>query len=471
MSRRNYKSKNQKSGNAVPALLDIIGTLILVFVIAICVPLTVPRLFGYEIFNVISGSMEPEIPVGSAVYIKAIDPVNIEAGDIIAYTDGDSTVTHRVIENRKFAGKLVTKGDANPSNDFEPVEYDDVQGRVERYIPYIGSLMSVLSDTVGKLYMLCLACCGVMFNMLASRIRRFSQEKKETESTVEKAPPVIERSSKYKKTRKVIITIALIVFIASAGGTVYINMQYKEGEDFYDDAASKFTTPSRYGKVQLPQIADDLTPAERPKVPGSDECAPIEVDFEALQEINPDIIAWLYCPGTVINYPILHGEDNDEYLHRRFDRRELVAGSIFIDAANSTDFSDPHTIFYGHNMTDKSMFATLEYWQYQEYFDKHPVMWLLTPDQDYKVLLFSAYNTSAYSDEYVVFENNGYEFDRFLTNVQENSKVQSNVELYTGSNYVLFSTCAYVFKNARAVVYGMLQPLSSAGGVAMDFEA
>jgi len=78
-----------KGGNLVPALCSLAGTLILLSVIASCLPVTVPRLMGYEIYNVVSGSMEPEIPIGSILYVEKIPPEEIREDDVIAFWSND----------------------------------------------------------------------------------------------------------------------------------------------------------------------------------------------------------------------------------------------------------------------------------------------------------------------------------------------------------------------------------------------
>ena len=103
----------RKGGGLIPALCSVIGTLILVAAILTVLPVTVPRFLGYEIYNVISGSTEPEIPVGSVVYVKETEPAEIEEGDVIAFTSMGTVVTHRVKQNRVVEGEFVTKGDAN----------------------------------------------------------------------------------------------------------------------------------------------------------------------------------------------------------------------------------------------------------------------------------------------------------------------------------------------------------------------
>ena len=166
------KSKSgYKGGIFFSVLCNILGTLILLSVILICLPVTVPRLMGYEIFNVVSGSMEPKIPTGSAVYVKAVEARDVQEGDIIAFWSGESVITHRVVENQIVEGEFTTKGDANEKEDINPVPYDALVGKVMLHFPILGDLMAVLTGTVGKIYMFCFAVCGIMFHILARRIR------------------------------------------------------------------------------------------------------------------------------------------------------------------------------------------------------------------------------------------------------------------------------------------------------------
>ena len=116
-------------------------------------------------------------------------------------------------------------------------------------------------------------------------------------------------------------------------------------------------------------------------------------------------------------------------------------------------------------MKNGSMFATLDHWAEQEYYEGHPVMWLLTPEQDYKIVLFSGYTTSASSDTYAIFDGPCQELDAYLIKCRSQSDFSAEVELEGDSRYVLLSTCAYVFDNARFVLHGKLVPVDSAGGV------
>lgn len=169
-------SSPKKRRGTGPALCSLLGTLILIGVIAAFLPLTLPKLLGYQVYEVVSGSMEPEIPVGSAIFVKEKEPKDIEEGDIIAFVRRDSVVTHRVEKNQYVEGTFITKGDANSREDAVPVNYESLIGRVEWHLPVIGIVMSLLASTVGKLYAGILAACGLMFYMLAGSMKKRQKE-------------------------------------------------------------------------------------------------------------------------------------------------------------------------------------------------------------------------------------------------------------------------------------------------------
>ena len=163
--------KNEKGGKFLPAFCSFLGTLIIILVICIALMFAVPGLFGYEIYTVVSGSMEPALPTGSAVFVKYTAPETIELGEIVAYMDGSEPVTHRVIENHMVERELVTKGDANEIADFEPVPYGSVIGNVRYSVPLLGFYLTALTSVAGKAYLICFAACGLLLNLIASVLR------------------------------------------------------------------------------------------------------------------------------------------------------------------------------------------------------------------------------------------------------------------------------------------------------------
>lgn len=156
----------------LPGLCNLLGTLILLSVIVVCLPLALPRFAGYEVYEVVSGSMEPEIPVGSVVYVKYASPEDIGEEEVIAFWGGSSAIVHRVMQNKTAEREFITKGDANAAEDLQAVPYSSLIGRVEYHFPIVGRLMSLYATSVGKIYLFLIAACGVMLNMLAGFMRR-----------------------------------------------------------------------------------------------------------------------------------------------------------------------------------------------------------------------------------------------------------------------------------------------------------
>ena len=167
------RRQNRKKGGRIilPALCSIVGTLIILMVIVLLLPTTIARFMGYEVYNVVSESMEPALPMGSMVFVRQTDWHDIEIGDVIAFYSGGAVVTHRVTSNVTYKGEFLTKGDANEEEDISGVPYDQVIGRVEKHVPYLGELTAMMATSLGKLYLLTLLLCGVLFNVLAGRLR------------------------------------------------------------------------------------------------------------------------------------------------------------------------------------------------------------------------------------------------------------------------------------------------------------
>ena len=166
----------QRKGSFIPAFCNALGIVMLAIVIVTAIPATVPKLFGYQIYAVTSGSMQPAIPTGSLIYVKPVSPEDIAVQDVIAFQSEGSVITHRVMQNRQVEGEFITKGDANQQEDISAVAYADVIGRVSLHIPVLGNVMVMYTSTIGKAYVLCFAACGVMLNMLASRLREHNAQ-------------------------------------------------------------------------------------------------------------------------------------------------------------------------------------------------------------------------------------------------------------------------------------------------------
>ena len=272
------------------------------------------------------------------------------------------------------------------------------------------------------------------------------------------------RRGKWGWLRTVLMILLALVFVGSGAKLLITQMQYRASDKLYSSAASRFTvavTPAPASSSSGGQAhAQSGGNGSGDAAEASDvECAPISVDFEALREVNPEVIGWIYCEGTQINYPVVQASDNDAYLHRSFDGTYNPSGSIFAEAENRPGFADANTILYGHHMRNGSMFAGLEAWADPAYAAAHPVLWILTPECDYKVYLFAGYITDARSSVYSVYPEYGVDVAEYVQAAREASDFPAP-DVPEAEKYVLLSTCAYTFDYARYVVHGAMVPLS-----------
>ena len=434
MQQSNQTTKKEPgAGKAkvLPALCNILGVLLLVAVVGLCAPLTVPILQGYQTVGITSNSMAPAIPADSVIYVEDVDPSTVVVGDVIAYRQEGSVVAHRVTLNSSATQEFFTKADASKEEDLNPVPYGDVIGRVDGHVPFLAPFVPIYASLAGKVYLLLTAACGVMLNVLASRMREaYASARVETDEAAAR------RRKRGRRIRLVAMVLLAIVFLSSAGVIAFTMWQYSEAQKIYDDAADRYTGHTAKG-----------------------EEAPISVDFDKLQKENPDIVGWIYCEGTVINYPVLQGRDNDEYLHTDYKGEYNFDGSIFVDADNSPGFVDSNTIIYGHHMNSGAMFAGLVQWESQEFYEDHPVIWLLTPKGNYKIVLFSGHHVSSDSSMYEIIKKPGKKMNELLSQAIEMSNFSTDVKLDPYAQYVMLSTCAYLFDGDRYVLHGILTPV------------
>ena len=160
--------------------LSAVATVLLLAVMAVALPFSVPKLFGYQIYNVLTQSMEPAMPVGSAIYVKRCDPQALRQGEIITYRLSEATglvETHRVVENDTQAKQLITKGDANALPDVDPLSYERVVGKVVVCIPVLGTVSEMLHSGPGVTACVAIFALAIILWTLADKIKKRERSK------------------------------------------------------------------------------------------------------------------------------------------------------------------------------------------------------------------------------------------------------------------------------------------------------
>ena len=237
--------------------------------------------------------------------------------------------------------------------------------------------------------------------------------------------------------RKIIRFILIIVSIGMMAFSGYkllnIYIEYGTADKLYNDYADEFVHDHNNEKEKVP----------------------IHVDFDSLLNENKDIVAWIYSENTPINYPIVQSTDNSYYLYRMLDGSDNKAGSIFMDYRNSSNVTDFNTIIYGHNMKNDTMFGTLLKYKNQEYFETHPVIYLITPMQTYEVEIIFGYVTDVSSKIYDISQTTE-EKKTILEEITQKSNFAVKPLFQEDDRLLTLSTCSYETDTSRYVLVGKI---------------
>ncbi len=215
---------------------------------------------------------------------------------------------------------------------------------------------------------------------------------------------------------------------------------------------------------QQEQILEEFTQDVIPEaeVLEEPERAELPIDFEGLWEINPEIYAWIEVPDTKINYPILQheGEDQGYYLTRDLYGKSNQAGSIYTEDYNNKDFQDYHTVLYGHNMKNGSMFHNVRYFADREFFEEHRELYVYMPEKILKYEIIACYE---YDDRHLLgmfdyddMEAYGEYLEEIMNPRSMYAMIRQGWELDTDDKLLTLSTCIANKPNNRRLMQAVL---------------
>ncbi len=148
-------------------ICNLLMTIIIVLLFVLAGILVGPKLFGCNTYAVISGSMEPEIPVGSIVCSQKVEFADLKENDIISYqVSSDTIVTHRIVSIDNEKKQVITKGDANNVNDANPVPSSNIIGKVVFSLPLIGYISIYMQSMLGIVIICAIVFILILLNYL-----------------------------------------------------------------------------------------------------------------------------------------------------------------------------------------------------------------------------------------------------------------------------------------------------------------
>lgn len=255
------------------------------------------------------------------------------------------------------------------------------------------------------------------------------------------------RKNSSSRTGLIIAIIAIVIVIAGAGIGFYVYSSNQEKKAAAAEKAKKADpeeTQESYERLKEQVAVDADDPMFR------------KIDFVAAQAMNPDVYAWIWIPGTNIDYPILQSETEDDayYLNHTIEKKEGLPGTIYTEKYNSKDFMNPVTVVYGHNMKNGSMFADLHKYEDRSFFDSNPYVYIYLPDHAMRYRIFAA---TPFDDRYLLGSYNfssQNDFEEYLDELRGsiNGNVNIDVPVSQDTGILTLSTCIADSPNERLLV-------------------
>ena len=243
-----------------------------------------------------------------------------------------------------------------------------------------------------------------------------------------------------KKKTGITILLLLLVFFAAAGAMSF----------FRTDSGQSSVLPSKQSSVPSSQSRYTVSQEEKTY---------LKARFADLWTVNPETVAYIYAPGTMLDEPVVQTGDNETYLNKTFDGGyEPYMGTVFMDEDNSKDFDDSLTWLFGHargsTVADHRMFNDVNFYDSQSYFDEHPYLVAETPSRKYyyeaAFMIIVPETTALYQTSF----DSLADFKNQLAQVAQEAHTK-NAELLIDENdkYLVLSTCREEDETIRSNLY------------------
>lgn len=206
-------------------------------------------------------------------------------------------------------------------------------------------------------------------------------------------------------------------------------------------------------KIYANSFADEELLKFRPTDDGEDNPT-----LKDLKKLNPDVKAWIQVPKTNIDYPVVQGQDDMEYINKNVYGEFELSGAIFLSCLNKDDFSDPYNLVYGHNMKNGGMFADVADFTNKEYFETHQKGKLYLTDATRKIRFFACMKVTAADAK--IYHPDGYRKENLkdlLDYIQANAVQYRDVNVTDENSLIALSTCSEAETNGRVVMIGKLE--------------
>ena len=287
-----------------------------------------------------------------------------------------------------------------------------------------------------------------------------------------------------KGIRLLLLLLFGTVFMYSLLKVTGILSEYKKGEDIYENVRSVYGSEKRVQEEEPPrEVREAGTAAEEAPGGNTDAEAPVKdysayehpkkldflhtnfdyllvpryvFDFEALKELNPEVLGWIMIEGTYVDYPVVQGADNVFYLRHAIGGEENNAGSVFADYRHETPFFEKNTILYAHNQRNLRMFHQLLSYEELSYLNAHPYVDIYLPDGSMQIYRIYSCHLEAGTASYAVRFQDTQVFSEFIAYTKETSLYDAGVPVFPEDRILTLVTCTDEADENRVVLHAVL---------------
>lgn len=271
---------------------------------------------------------------------------------------------------------------------------------------------------------------------------------------------------------KIWLYAGILLAVCAVIGAVCIAVRYKnriDAENSYRELAENVNAvPETEDQTPAEDVTEDAPQGLSPEgllqasgetdvsdneeeIPEAVTSAPLKgLDWDELHATNPDIYAWIYVPGTSIDYPVLqHPSNNDYYLNHNLDGSYGFPGVIYTENYNSKDFTDPNTVVYGHNMDNTTMFSTLHNFRDPDMVSEPHYIYIYT--EDGRTLVYEIYAAYIYPSIHLLLNfdvKNDYIYEQYLRNISnmdltssDLANIRHDIDVTVSDRIITLSTC------------------------------
>lgn len=247
----------------------------------------------------------------------------------------------------------------------------------------------------------------------------------------------MKKRNKWSASYLLLLGLGIALFVVSLSMLIPTLLDYKKANDTYDELKDKYVT------VKQETLSQDEVQEIEGVVSDSWWYEDVDIQLEGLQRENSDIVGWiLFENNDIISYPVLYSGDNEKYIRSDIYGNSTTAGCIFMEGACVPDFNDCHTIIYGHNMKNSSMFGSLKKYKTEDYYAGHQYFMIYTNDMAYRYRIFAYYDIPENDDVYQVGFAPDDTFQTFLNDMKRHSYEDTEISVTKDDKVITLSTCS-----------------------------